>query len=146
MDLNLGSTAYPLMTTDISLTTCAYFLICLNNRIWLMVLFQGLNEMMHMRRHSASGSCDFCAWCIFLPDAATSSRDNRAEWLRILSRWTSVVVQWLRIFLPMQGTWVQSLVGELRSHVQQPQVLMLQLKRSHMLQGISKILHATTKI
>ena len=30
---------------------------------------------------------------------------------------TSVVVQWLRICLAMQGTWVRSLVGELRSHV-----------------------------
>ena len=29
---------------------------------------------------------------------------------------TSLVVQWLRIRLAMQGTWVQSLVGELRSH------------------------------
>ena len=26
--------------------------------------------------------------------------------------WTSVVIQWLRICLPMQGTWVQSLVWE----------------------------------
>ena len=145
MNLNLGSTAYPRMTTDNSLTTCACFLICLNSRTWLMKLFQGLNEMMHVRGHSASGRCDFCAWCLFLPDAATSSRDNRAEWLRILSRWTSVVFQWLRIFLPMKGTWVQSRVGEIRSHMQQPQVLMLQLKRSHMLQGISKILHVATK-
>ena len=56
-----------------------------------------------------------------------------------------MVFQWLRIFLPMKGTWVQSRVGEIRSHMQQPQVLMLQLKRSHMLQGISKILHAATK-
>ena len=30
---------------------------------------------------------------------------------------TSLVVQWLRIHLPMQGTWVRSLVGELRSHM-----------------------------
>ena len=29
---------------------------------------------------------------------------------------TFLVVQWLRIHLAMQGTWVQSLVGELRSH------------------------------
>ena len=29
---------------------------------------------------------------------------------------TSLVVQWLRIRLPMQGTGVRSLVGELRSH------------------------------
>ena len=30
---------------------------------------------------------------------------------------TSQVVQWLRIRLPMKGTWVLSLVGQLRSHV-----------------------------
>ena len=30
----------------------------------------------------------------------------------------SLVVQWLRIHLPVQGTWVQSLVWELRSHIQ----------------------------
>ena len=29
---------------------------------------------------------------------------------------TPLVVQWLRIFIPMQGTQVQPLVGELRSH------------------------------
>ena len=33
------------------------------------------------------------------------------------SQETSLVVQWLRIRLAMQGTWVQSLVRELRSHM-----------------------------
>ena len=28
-----------------------------------------------------------------------------------------MLVQWLRLRLPMQGVWVQSLVGELRSHM-----------------------------
>ena len=32
---------------------------------------------------------------------------------------TSLVVQWLRICLAMQGTWIWSLVGELRSHMPQ---------------------------
>ena len=32
---------------------------------------------------------------------------------------TAMVVQWLRIRLPMQGTQVQSLVRELRSHLPQ---------------------------
>ena len=32
---------------------------------------------------------------------------------------TSLVVQWLRICLPMLGTQVQSLVGKLRSHMPQ---------------------------
>ena len=30
---------------------------------------------------------------------------------------TSLVVQWLKIHLPMQGTWVLSLVRELTSHI-----------------------------
>ena len=30
---------------------------------------------------------------------------------------TSLVGQWFRILLPMQGTWVPSLVGELRLHM-----------------------------
>ena len=32
---------------------------------------------------------------------------------------TSLVVQWLRIYLATQGTWVRSPVSELRSHMQQ---------------------------
>ena len=32
-----------------------------------------------------------------------------------------LVVQWLRLCLPMQGVWIQSLVGELRSHTLQGQ-------------------------
>ena len=34
---------------------------------------------------------------------------------------TSLVVQWLRLHLPVQGGQVQSLVGELRSHIPQGQ-------------------------
>ena len=32
---------------------------------------------------------------------------------------TSLVVQWLSTHLAMQGTWVQSLVGDLGSHMPQ---------------------------
>ena len=32
-------------------------------------------------------------------------------------RGTSLVVQCLRVYLRVQGTWVRSLVGELRSHM-----------------------------
>ena len=35
----------------------------------------------------------------------------------ILTSGTSLEVQWLRLCLPMQGMWVWSLVGELRSHM-----------------------------
>ena len=48
------------------------------------------------------------------------------NWMRICDKYikriiirTSLVVQWLRIRLPMQGTRVRSLVGELRSHMPQ---------------------------
>ena len=39
------------------------------------------------------------------------------SYFKFLVRGTSLVVQWLRIHLPMQGTWVQSLVKRLRSHM-----------------------------
>ena len=38
-------------------------------------------------------------------------------WVQISSSGTSLVAQWLRIRLAMQGTQVRSLFGELRSHV-----------------------------
>ena len=34
-----------------------------------------------------------------------------------ISLGTSLVVQWIRVCLAMQETWVQPLVGELRSHM-----------------------------
>jgi len=37
--------------------------------------------------------------------------------LKIDYRRTSLVVQWLRLHLVMQGKWVRSLVWQLRSHV-----------------------------
>ena len=40
-----------------------------------------------------------------------------SQYKRLTKRGTLLVVKWLRICLPMQGTRVQSLVGELRSHM-----------------------------
>ena len=37
-------------------------------------------------------------------------------WVLVLA---SLAVQWLRLAIPMQGAWVRSLLGELRSHVLQ---------------------------
>ena len=57
---------------------------------------------------------------------------------------TSLVVQWLRIHLPMQGTGVRSMVGELRSHMPCGQLLSPQTTaRIYATQG--KILHDSTK-
>ena len=38
---------------------------------------------------------------------------------KMLWKGTSLVVQWLRICIPMKGMWVQALVGELKSHMLQ---------------------------
>ena len=32
--------------------------------------------------------------------------------------WTSLVIQWLRFYLPTQGTWIESLLRALRSYMQ----------------------------
>ena len=45
------------------------------------------------------------------------SKASLATPFKTLSLGTSLVVQWLRHRLPMQGVQVQSLVGELRSHM-----------------------------
>ena len=35
--------------------------------------------------------------------------------------WDSPAVQWLGLYIPMQGVWVQTLVGKLKSHMPQSQ-------------------------
>ena len=42
---------------------------------------------------------------------------------------TSLAIQWLRLHLPTQGVQVQSLVGELRSHM--PGVKIQNIKQKH---------------
>ena len=37
-------------------------------------------------------------------------------YINVLTIRTSLVAQWLRLWLPMQGVWVQSLVGKLIPH------------------------------
>ena len=44
-------------------------------------------------------------------------RRKTFEPLKITVEGTFLVVQWLRLHLPMQGAWVQSLLGKLRSHM-----------------------------
>ena len=64
---------------------------------------------------------------------------------------TSLVVQWLRICLAMQGTWVQSPVRKLRSHVQQsnkasmPQLLKPTWRNQRVQASQQKILHDPMK-
>ena len=44
---------------------------------------------------------------------------NNSEKVKKCEIGTPLVAQWIRIHLPMQGTWVPSLVGEQRSHMLQ---------------------------
>ena len=52
-----------------------------------------------------------------LPLVTLSSSNSVSTQLPYLFLWTSLVIQWLRICLPMQGIWVRSLVREIRSYM-----------------------------
>ena len=59
-------------------------------------------------------------FCFFLPrwmekSLSTCALDSSLQLLRNFGPRTSLVVQWLKLGLPMQGVWVRSLVRELRS-------------------------------
>ena len=49
-------------------------------------------------------------WVLSSPGTRTEIEIVRKEWKS--SVWASLVAQWLRIRLPMQGTWVRALVRE----------------------------------
>ena len=61
---------------------------------------------------------------------------------KVLYWGTSLVVQWLRILLAVQGTLVQSLVRDLRAYMLQATKSMCHNYRAHALWS----LHAATKI
>ena len=61
-------------------------------------------------------------WLYFPPCICTSQQYNlESPPIKTQSTGTSPVVQWLRLRLPMQGVWVQPLVGELGSHMHHSQ-------------------------
>ena len=39
-------------------------------------------------------------------------KSDKVDFIKMKNFWASLVAQWLRIRLPMQGTWVQALVQE----------------------------------
>ena len=56
--------------------------------------------------------------CLLRGETQTLSTScPRLVQLQKLKAGTSLVVQWLKLQLPMQGAWVQSLARELRSHM-----------------------------
>ena len=96
------------------------------------------NSHLSLSRMSGSRNRNFSLTQVFI--ASTSIPNTKHDTQKMLNkfvlnegpveqrRWrelnhkmleTSLVVQWLRIHLPVQGTWVGSLVGELRSPVSQ---------------------------
>ena len=67
-----------------------------------------------------------------LPDEKTSKRKDilpyrcrSSKEYKIQKRETSLAVQWLRLHTSNAGVWVQSLVGELRSHMLWPKIIKL---------------------
>ena len=60
-------------------------------------------------------------------------------------KWTSLVVQCLRILLPEQGTWVQAPVGEPSFHVPQHNEVACETQLERSLPTTIKIPCATTK-
>ena len=58
------------------------------------------------------------------------------------------MVQWLRLRLPMQGVWVQSLVRELRSHMPQGQKTKTENRSNNVTNSIQtlKMVHIKKKI
>ena len=64
----------------------------------------------------AVGGSLFCVTRTVLDTAKALGKYLSTE-LKMVCEGTSLVVQWLRIRLPMQGMWVPPLVGELRSHM-----------------------------
>ena len=58
---------------------------------------------------------------------------------------TSLVVQWFRLHLPVQGEQVQSLVGELRSHMPQGQKTKTQNRSNIVTNSIKTLKWFTSK-
>ena len=57
--------------------------------------------------------------CGYMSRRCEGGRERSFREVKLTWRGTSLVVQWLRICLTMQGMKVQSLVQELRSHMTQ---------------------------
>ena len=58
----------------------------------------------------------YCRNVLTLCQALCSALESRTRKFRSTEEGTSLVVQWLRLHLQIQGVWVQSLVRDLRCH------------------------------
>ena len=54
---------------------------------------------------------------LFFPSPCEDTEEKQLSTEETRGLWTSLVVQWLRTHLAMQGMWVPSLVRELRFHM-----------------------------
>ena len=81
-------------------------------------VFKWLNQQSNNDLHTKQGCISFLILLQSFLSRCTIIRETHFEWTDIKThQWDSLVVQWLRLHLPMQGVWVWSLDGELRSHV-----------------------------
>ena len=105
-----------------------HLILCLPLLLLLPSIFPSILVPRQSQDHSVSWLL-LPGLCTFLPSLISLTvwicplglRGGHGGWsifpIRIWGNRTSLVVQWLRICLPMQGTWARSWVGELRSHI-----------------------------
>ena len=90
--------------------------------------FQILNELIIIK-HSLSSSENHYKPIFFQTFEVLNIETNLVCLYRsktVCGEGTSLVVWWLRIHHPMQGTWIRSLLGELRSHMPGAHALQLE--------------------
>ena len=82
---------------------------------WYYTLQQSINSYSFQGAHTKSMG-DFSFFFFYILNSFLSTFSLRAQPLG-----TSLATQWLRLYLPMQGVWIWSLVGELRTHMPKKQ-------------------------
>ena len=56
---------------------------------------------------------------------ALKKGESGGDTFKMYRNGTSLAAQWIRLCLPMPGVWIQSLVGELTSHISRGQISQL---------------------
>ena len=74
-------------------------------------------EVAGLASQTGSGTQEIVCFSLSIKDTQLLENEFKERVIKKLHPGTSLVVWWLRIHLCMQGTWVQSLVGELRPHL-----------------------------
>ena len=85
-------------------------------RIYLLYRLFYANELLDLNSLPTLSNCiqPYLLYLVCISKIDTSSS-------KFLSRGSSLMVKWLLVHLPMQGVWVLSLAGQLKSHMPQGQ-------------------------